>query len=150
MTGERTRRKKDFVSIMAVLMFSITVLFELYIIYLIPSLLKKEQHWERDVIVEELIELQDMLRANLTDASNKHKIIEDEVGLAKSCLDSYARYLRENKDFLSTEQAENILSVLLEFQRIHQKYWYKDRTSICSDRKIDISNFIKLQEKKLQ
>lgn len=150
MAEERGRRKKDFVSILAILLFAFTILFEIYIIYLIPSLLRQESRWKKDLIIEELLEVQDELRAEFTGSIHRHKSLEAELALAKSCLDNYAKYFRENKDLVNIEQGEEILLKLLEFKRLHEKFWYKNPHSISSDRKMDVSKFINLQEKKLK
>ncbi|HPO90832.1 MAG TPA: hypothetical protein P5105_02850 [Victivallales bacterium] len=150
MTDETIRRKRDIVSVVALLLFGGAIFFELYIIFLIPYELRKENRWKKGVIIEELLELQDELRSNITGAITKYKNISGELELAKACLDDYARYLRENKDKITIEQAETILSKIIEFKRIYEKTWKRNGGSLEQKRELDTSKFIKFEEKKLK
>ncbi len=148
--GGTTRRKKDIVSLMAITLFAAGLAFEIFVIYKIPALLNQEGRWRKDVAIEELVEMQDLLRAYLTTARDKSKSISAEAGLAKSCLDDYARYLRKNKDSMGAEQTERIFSQLLQFKQLYETGWRGECKGFCSDRNIDAAPFIRLQMERLK
>ncbi len=149
-SGGTTRRKKDIVSLVAIMLFAAGLVFEIFVIYKIPALLNQEKRWRRDVAMEELVEIQDMLRSQLTDARDKFKAVSAEAGLAKSCLDDYARYLRGHKDSMGAEQTERMFSHLLQFKQLYEKGWVKNGKGFCSDRGIDPEPFMKHQMERLR
>jgi len=67
--------------------------------------------------------------------------------LAKSCLDIYARYLREYKDKLNREQIREIYGDLKKIESIYYSRW-KSRLFLIKTEKLDTSKFIVQLQKK--
>lgn len=144
---ETVRRKRDYVTWMAVFLFFIIVGFELMVVLWLPTKLRSETIWEREVALEEMIALEDLLRAQLSSFKADDKFQEGEVALAKSCLDIYARYLREYKDKLNREQIREIYGDLKKIESIYYSRW-KSRLFLIKTEKLDTSKFIVQLQKK--
>jgi hypothetical protein len=141
------KRKKDFVSFIALILFAVVIIFEIGIIYWLPSRLNSDKSWEKELALAECLELEDFLRAYLTTMRGKRKDIAGEIDLVKSCLDDYARYLRDNKYKMDREQTGQIYSSLLNFQKIYLE-WQNDKQYLKpSD--IDVLPFLEIQLSKL-
>jgi hypothetical protein len=143
-----TKRKRDFVSLLAVFLFITTVGFELFVIYWIPATLNSRGHWKRDVALEETIEKLDTLRSYMTSlATNRKDIAKDEIAMAKRCLDDYAIYLRGNRDTLGNEQIDELYLRLLEFEQSY--LFWKSGRAYSKECDIDSSCFMRLQFRSL-
>ena len=119
------RRKKDFVTIAAIAMFTAIVLFELYLVFWLPVQLRRENAMQKHVARQRITELADTLRAQCG-TSKKTSLQKGEIELVRSSLDILAIYMRENQEKLSMEQIKELETMLLRISAIVSS-WKNDR-----------------------
>jgi competence protein ComGC len=110
------KRKKDLVTGFAVFLFLILLIFELVLVFYIPTQYKRS-NWVESTAKAELIGKIDSLRNGLervvkhsTSQAEKH-----ELELAQDVLNDYARYLKEYKDNIAFEQINMLQHDILLF-----------------------------------
>ncbi len=121
-TGHKTRRKPDYITWVAVFLFLMIIFLELVLVMWLPVHLRTEGNWELQLARQEMIALEDNLRANFGDiAKTKTDMTLGEVELALTCLDGLARYLRENNDKMNIEQVVEVRESLRKFEVIYKR-----------------------------
>lgn len=105
---------------LAVFLFAIITILELVIVVWIPMHLRTASLWEKESAYQEMIELEDQLRANFSAFAKKNKGIADgEINIIRICLDDYARYIRTYGNGLTRNQIRDIYQDLKEFENIY-------------------------------
>ena len=108
------RRKRDYVTLIAVLMFSLIVLFELYLIFILPLQLRREDAMALHVNRQRVTRQADELRRRCGDflKNNSDSLRKGEISMVLSSLDVLAIYLRNNQEHLNMVQIREIRSTL--------------------------------------
>lgn len=108
------RRKRDYVTLIAVLMFSLIVLFELYLIFILPLQLRREDAMALHVNRQRVTRQADELRRRCGDflKNNSDSLRKGEISMVLSSLDVLAIYLRNNQEHLNMAQIREIRSTL--------------------------------------
>lgn len=119
-------RRKDYIAYLAVFLFFLILMFEFLLVTWLPHQMRSAKLWEREVAMEEMIELEDLLRAYFKTLKNEKKCLEDEVSLAEDCLNDFAGYLREYQSSLSRGQICDIYYDLKGFEELYKKKWEQD------------------------
>ena len=125
------KRKKDYVTRLAIGLFAFIILFELLIVTWLPKQLMNEKVWEREIAFQELVDLEDTLRSNIRGGGVKfrNKWEEGEASLVLDCLNEYAKYMREHQNDMNREQIGEIYKKLLAFERKYQD-WKAQKYSV--------------------
>jgi len=105
------KRRKDCVTIFAIVMFLLIVSFELYLMFWLPVQLRRENAMQRHVARQRLTELADHLRS-MSRPRNKTSLEKGEMELIRSALDVMAIYIRENQERLSGRQIRELDAML--------------------------------------
>jgi len=140
----RIARKKDFVTVFAVLLFALIFVFEAFFIVYLPMKLNTMQGMDEEIAKQIMVETQDTLRAKLRgvddDASPD---IKGEKGIAIDVLDDYAYYDRQNRDTLSLDQTRRINADIEKIERMYAA-WKKGE---CFSADLSIDGSICLRKK---
>ena len=115
-----TLRRKDYITYVAVGLFVFVIVFEVLLVTWLPRRLHSSILWQDQVVCEEMIELEDLLRAYMIDIKPRFRNISGEIELVQSCLNEIAGYLREHKDDLSRDHIDEISARLRYFEGIYQ------------------------------
>lgn len=100
---QSAKRKKDYIAYMAVFLLLAIVILEAAFVIWLPSRLKSETFFRREAVLEELIDMMDALRANLSSVKTRNSKLSGEIALTQKCLDEYAKYIRDYKQQASSE-----------------------------------------------
>lgn len=128
MTGDRalgqkfpvaTLRRKDYITYLAVILFFMVIACEVLLVVWLPKKLHSEIMWQDQIAKEEMIELEDLLRAYMIDVKPKYREMTGEIELVQDSLNELARYLREYKDYVSRSQTDRIAACLKGFQNAY-------------------------------
>ena len=136
------KRKKDMVTWLAVFLFLLITFLELAIVIWIPMHLRSASLWEKESAFQEMIELEDLLRANFSSYARKCKgTQEGEITIVRICLDDYARYIRAYGSDLSRNQIRDIYLDLKEFEKMY--FQMKEQNQFYTmQEKIDRNKYI--------
>ena len=90
------RRKRDYITVIAVMMFSLIVLFELYLVFILPLQLRREDAMALHVNRQRITAQADELRRKCGDflRDNPDSLRKGEISMVLSSLDVLAIYLR--------------------------------------------------------
>ena len=135
---KETLLKKDYIAYLAVALFVFVIVFEILLVVWLPRRLHSSIMWEDQIASEEMIELEDLLRAYMIDAKKDRKDLGGEIDLVKGSLDEMAGYLREHKNTLSRSQIDDIYRQLKYFESIYRSNIKPGKSFIASE-KIDTS-----------
>lgn len=129
-TFKSTNRRKDYVANLAYILFAIIITLELLMVTWLPSQLRKEKLWDREVSLQEMIDLEDFLRRYIAgDVKYRNNWEEGEGFLAMSVLDILAKHIRENQKTMTREQIREVHAALLKYEE-HYKKWNKRKFNI--------------------
>ena len=141
------RRKKDFVTIAAIAMFTAIVLFELYLVFWLPVQLRRENAMQKHVARQRITELADTLRAQCG-TSKKTSLQKGEIELVRSALDILAIYMRENQEKLSMAQIKELESMLMRISAIVDSW--KNNRYLIERETFDTTPILRALEAKLK
>ena len=102
------KRKRDYVTLFAVMMFSLIVLFELYLVFWLPIQLRRQR----------IAEFADNLRNSCRRLGKKDSLEKGEVAMIQSTLDVLAIYIRENQEHLNMSQLRELEQTMNRIARI--------------------------------
>lgn len=118
---EPAQRKTDYITLLAIFLFVLIIFFELVLVLWLPIHLRSGRNWEHEIAMQEMIELEDNLRANIIGLGRKGVGKKGELEMMSSPLDQIARYLKQNRKKMTREQIREIYDVL---QRFENHYHY--------------------------
>lgn len=98
------KRKKDFVTFIAVAMFFVICLFEVYLIFFLKIQLQRENAMAYDVMKQEMLQMTEILRYKTKMVNPRTPLQECEVILITNCLDSVVRFVRRNDKEMTQSQ----------------------------------------------
>ena len=142
-------RRKDYVSHLAIVLFAIIIIIELFLVTWLPAQLRSEKLWDRQVAFQEMIDLEDFLRRYIRGSLKYNtKWEEGEAHMALNSLDVIAKYIRKHQKDLTREQIQELYTTLTKFET-HYKNWEKGTFYITFE-KIRIEPVLSQQMKMYQ
>ena len=129
-----TLRRKDFMAYLAVGLFVFVIVFEVILVAWLPLRLNSSTMWQDQVVCEEMIEHEDLLRAYMIDIKKRSKNMDGEIALVQDSLDEIASYLHEYKDKLSRTNVDQITRYLDYFENIYRNNIKSDKSFITNER----------------
>ena len=114
-----TLRRKDYITFLAVSLFVMVIVCEVLLVVWLPKKMHSELMWQDQIAKEEMIELEDLLRAYMIEAKSKYREMTGEIELVQDSLNELARYLRVYKDYISRSQTDSINACLKGFQNVY-------------------------------
>ena len=136
-----TLRRKDYITYLAVSLFVIVIACEVLLVVWLPRKLHSEIMWQDQIAKEEMIELEDLLRAYMIDIKPRYREMTGEIELVQDSLNELARYLREYKDYVSRSQTDRISVCLKGFQNVYAGN-IKPGKSFVGDEKLDSKPYL--------
>jgi len=116
-------RKKDYIANLAIILFLIILVLEILLVSWLPSKLSTEKLWDRQVALQEAIDLEDFLRRYIRgDVKYQNSWQEGEAFMGLSALDVLAKYIRTNRATLTREQIRGVFSTLTKFESYYKKW----------------------------
>ena len=110
------KRKKDFVTFIAIAMFVVICVLEVYLIVFIKMQQNQKSAIAQDVMKQEVLRQTEVLRFKIKVARPQNPVQECEVMLASNCLDHVVRFIRRNADKMTGPQisaAHDIMAKLV-------------------------------------
>ena len=120
---------------------SFIVIFEILLVTWLPSQLITRELWDKEVALQELINLEDSLRREIRDMEFNDKWHEGEAHMTLDCLNENAKYLRKHQSDMSLEQIKELYAVLKEIETRYNQ-WKTEKYCISFER-IDIKPLMK-------
>lgn len=120
------KRKKDFVTSLAIIMFVAILLFEIYLIVFIRIQLQRENAMAHDVIKQEMLMKTEYIRGQIKGAKPKTALQECEVQMVTNCLDSLVQFIRRNKDTMTSQQIVEVNELLSQLET-YTLTWNKNK-----------------------
>ncbi len=112
------RRKKDFVTTGAVIMFLMILMFEFYLMFILPVQLTRENAMFKEVERQNITALADTLRERAWGLKTAGSLQQGERELVIGALDVLAIYIRENQERLTMEQILELKAILNRMDQI--------------------------------
>jgi len=136
-----TLRRKDYITFLAVALFVMVIACEALLVVWLPKKLHSEIMWQDQIAKEEMIELEDLLRAYMIDIKPRYREMTGEIELVQDSLNELARYLREYKDYVSRSQTDRISVCLKGFQNAYANN-IKSGKSFIVDERLDSKPYL--------
>jgi hypothetical protein len=141
------KRKKDFVTFIAIAMFLAIFVFEIYLIVFIRIQLKRENAMAHDVIKQKMLMNTEDVRKRIKKVKPSNPLQNCEVEMARTCLDSIVQYIRQNKDNMTPQQITEVNELLVRLQN-SILIWGNDKFMFQQE-KLEISPILRNMEQKL-
>jgi len=138
---KHTVLRKDYMAYLAIALFIIVIAFEVLLVVWLPMKLSSSTMWRDQVACEEMIEHEDLLRANTIECKKRCKAMDGEIALVQESLDEIAAYLHEYKDRLSRGNIDEIVKYLNYFEGIYRSNMKGDRSFVVAEH-IDASAYL--------
>ena len=141
------KRKKDFVTFIAIAMFLAIFVFEIYLIVFIRIQLKRENAMAHDVIKQKMLMNTEDIRKRIKKVKPSNPLQNCEVEMARTCLDRIVQYIRQNKDYMTPQQITEVNELLVRLQN-SILIWGNDKFMFQQE-KLEISPILRNMEQKL-
>ena len=127
-------RRKDYMATLAVVLFIGVLIMELLLVTWLPSKLASRKLWDRQVALQEMIDLEDHLRRFIRGGLKyKNSWQEGEGYMALNALDVLAKYIREHRHDMTREQIQEVYTLLTKIDTYYRG-WQKDRYNITFEK----------------
>ncbi len=137
---QAAKRGTDYVSWLAVILLVLIIIGEIAFSVWLPIKMRSAKAWEKEALLEEVIEMVDSLRGLLKGLSEKKPETQREIDQAMKCLDEYANYLRKNKAMMSMEQIIQMHTSLKQFNDLFVAW--KIKSNFVFEEQLDTKAFI--------
>ena len=122
-----TKRKRDFVTGAAILLFGALILFQLYITIIFPLQLNRQQiliaEMEKDEMYEQIDRVRDAVRRTRGRVSYEN----GEINLVTGVMDQFALHVRENGGDMTPEQVNGLRTELRRYELVILGWNYANR-----------------------
>lgn len=141
------KRKKDFVTFIAVALFVAIFIFEIYLIVFIRIQLQRENALAHDVLKQKMLLNVEDVRYRIKQVKPKTSLQNCEVEMTRNCLDSIVQFIRKNRDTMTPQQvveANDLLSSLQAYIYV----WQQNKFIFKQDR-LEYQPVLQAMEEKL-
>ena len=144
------RRKRDIVTVFAIMLFLLLVAFQLFLTLIVPGLLKKKRAFEFQVAKLEMSEQLDSLRKGLSRVRPESELRQGEVATVCGVADQLAMYTRESLDDLSLKQIFQLKRILGQYEAVLQRWKENPPRYYTSQEEIDMSALVNGLKKEIE
>ncbi len=102
------RRKRDYITILAVGLFLVMLLAQFYLVLILPVQLRKQETLEYHVSHQQMLRRFDTLRGNLGYLRASGTIAKGELDLIRETFEQLQMYVRENRDTMTLAQVVQV------------------------------------------
>ena len=113
-----TKRKRDVVTLMAILFFGALIVFQLYITIIFPLQLRHQHLLIAEMEKDEMYEQIDRIRDLIRHTGSKKSEQSGEIALVSGVLDQFALHVREHGKEMTAEQVSELRNVLSRYELI--------------------------------
>ena len=113
-----TKRKRDVVTGVAILLFGILIVSQLYISIVFPLQLRHQQLLIAEMEKDEMYEQIDRIRSLVRSARGKDYAQNGEIKLVEGVMDQFALHVREHGKEMTPEQVGDLRNVLSRYELI--------------------------------
>ena len=147
----RTPRKPDLISYLAIFLFVFVGLFEVALVVYLPNKLRSEKGMEEEMAKQLMNKMVDNLRHKTNKL--KDKVKTGEVELVDKCLNDLARYIRLSEaegSVMNRDQVREVMEDLSAFETII-RHWDSTNKSFLTVENIDSKKYLsEVIDKKLK
>jgi len=113
-----TKRKRDVVTGVAILLFGILIVSQLYISIVFPLQLRHQQLLTAEMEKDEMYEQIDRIRSLVRSTRGKDYAQNGEIKLVEGVMDQFALHVREHGKEMTPEQVGDLRNVLSRYELI--------------------------------
>ena len=141
------KRKKDFVTFIAIAMFLAIFVFEIYLIVFIRIQLQRENAMADDVLRQKMLMNTEDVRRRVKYAKPATPLQNCEVDMVRNCLDGVVQYIRRNQNSMTSQQITEANDLIVQLQN-SILLWEQNRF-IFQQESLELSPVLHSMEKKL-
>ncbi|MBQ9772993.1 MAG: hypothetical protein IJW23_14330 [Lentisphaeria bacterium] len=141
------KRKKDFVTFIAVALFVIIFIFEIYLIVFIRIQLQRENALAHDVLKQKMLRRVEDVRHRLKNVKPKTPLQNCEAEMVGSALESVVQFVRQNRDVMTSQQivqSDDLLVQLMTYTHVWRKKQF-----MFKQEKLEFAPVLRSMEEKL-
>ena len=113
-----TKRKRDLVTGAAIMLFSVLIVFQLYITIVFPLQLRHRQLLIAEIEKDEMYEQIDLIRRIVRSTRGANFAQNGEIRLVEGIMDQFALHVREHGKEMTPEQVAELRKVLFRYEQI--------------------------------
>ena len=144
------KRKRDFITGIAISMFALLILFQVFLVLVLPVLLSRKNAWDFYVAKEEMLRQLDALRDDIGGARPKNGIQKGEVETVRNVADLFAMSTREAMDNLTWEEVAHLKRVFGHLDGVQKRWREKPPRYYIVQEKVDMPALMTRIESEIQ
>ena len=144
------RRKRDIVTVFAIVLFLLLVAFQLFLTLVVPGLLKKRKAFEFHVAKLEMSAQIDSLRDGLSRIRTNTDVQSGEVATVCGVTDQLAMYTRESLDQLNLKQIFQLKRIFGQYEAVLRRWQEKPPRYYTVQEKINMPTLVNGLKKEME
>ena len=125
-----TKRKRDVVTLMAIIFFGALIVFQLYITIIFPIQLRHQQLLIAEMEKDEMYEQIDRIREAVRRTKGKNPSQTGEINLVTGVMDQFALHVREHGKEMTPEQVNGLRTELRRYELVILGWNYGNRRTL--------------------
>lgn len=122
------KRKRDFVTFAAIVMFLLICFFELYLIVFLPIQMQRKDAMIHQIKKEKMLRTTDWIRAHIRRAKANSRLQESEIRFVSDNLEPVVLFIHKHSGKLTIEQIDEITAFMIDLDRFVAKWSKKQFT----------------------
>ena len=122
-----TKRKRDLVTLSAIVLFGSLIAFQLYIAIVFPIQLRRQHLLVAEIEKDEMYERIDRIRSTIRRNKGKTSAQTGEISLVSGIMDQFALHVREHGNEMTPEQVNGLRTDLRRFELVILGWNYANR-----------------------
>lgn len=144
------KRKPDLVTGMAIGLFLIVILLQVYLIVFLPMQLREGETLAYNMARDKMLRDIDLLRSTLPKIKTPGELAEGELQMTKSAFDRLMLYTREHRDGLDLAQVTELAQRFQMFDFMIRRWTASKPQYYLRQEKIDQKKYVRMLEKRIQ
>lgn len=144
------KRKPDVVTGIAISLFLIVILLQVYLIVFLPMQLRKGETLAYNMARDKMLRDIDVLRSALPKVKMPNELAEGELQMTKSAFERLMLYTREHRDGLDLAQVTELAQRFRMFDFMLQRWTAGKPQYYLRQEKIDQKKYARMLEKRIQ
>jgi len=120
------RRKRDYVTALAIILFILMISFQIYLIVLLPVQIKNAESLELNIVREQLLLELDHAREYFKYTSSDGPLHKGEIEMVSNALDRTILFAREHHDDLTLDQLSDMLKTCRMIKSVVSRWFPRD------------------------
>ena len=144
------KRKPDIVTGIAIGLFLIVILLQVYLIVFLPVQLREGEALAYNMARDKMLRDIDKLRSALPKVKMPDELAEGELQMTKSAFERLMLYTREHRDGLDLAQVSELAQRFRMFDFMLQRWTARKPQYYLRREKIDQKKYVRMLEKRIQ